>query len=102
VEQCFAKGVHKTGGETRIFHPISRPGYRNTTKALQRGAFCQFPFLLIHYCHSKSTGKETGKMHLCALAQKAKARGFLILLFSICSTGSTNLKVHLKGKQNKL
>ena len=33
-----------------------------------RGAFCQFPFWWIYYCHSsESTGKETGKKHLCAL-----------------------------------
>ena len=31
-----------------------------------RGAFCQFPFRWIYYCHSsESTGKETGKTHLC-------------------------------------
>jgi hypothetical protein len=37
--------------------------------ALHRGVFCQFPFRWIKYCHSsKSTGKETGKTHLCALA----------------------------------
>ena len=35
---------------------------------LHRGAFCQFPFRWVYYCHSsKSTGKETGKTHLCAL-----------------------------------
>ena len=33
-----------------------------------RGAFCQFPFRWIYYCHnSKSTGEETGKTHLCEL-----------------------------------
>ena len=32
---------------------------------LHRGAFCQFPFRWIYYCHSsKSTGKETGKIGL--------------------------------------
>ena len=37
--------------------------------SVHRGAFCQFPFRLIYYCHSsKSTGKETGKTHLCAVA----------------------------------
>ena len=37
---------------------------------LHRGAFCQFPFRRIYYCHSsKSTGKETGKTHLCALCR---------------------------------
>ena len=36
--------------------------------AVHRDAFCQFPFRWIYYCHSsKPTGKETGKMHLCAL-----------------------------------
>ena len=34
--------------------------------ALHRGAFCQFLFRFIHYCH-KSTGKETCKTHICAL-----------------------------------
>ena len=34
--------------------------------ALHRGAFCQFLFRFIHYCH-KSTGKEIGKTHICAL-----------------------------------
>ena len=36
--------------------------------AVHRGAFCQFPFWWIYYCHScKYTGKGTGKMHLCAV-----------------------------------
>ena len=31
-----------------------------------RGAFCQFLFRWIYYCHnSESTGNETGKTHLC-------------------------------------
>ena len=35
---------------------------------MHRGAFCQFPFRWIYYCHSgKSTAKETGKTHFCAL-----------------------------------
>ena len=35
---------------------------------VHRGAFCQFPFRWIYYCHSsKSTGKETDKMHLCGV-----------------------------------
>ena len=36
---------------------------------MHRGVFCQFPFRwIIYYCHSsKSTGKETGKTHLCAM-----------------------------------
>ena len=35
---------------------------------LHRGAFCQFSFRCIYYCHcSKSIRKKTGKTHLCAL-----------------------------------
>ena len=35
---------------------------------MHRGAYFQFIFRWIHYCHStKSTWKETGKRHLCAL-----------------------------------
>ena len=37
---------------------------------LHRGAFCQFPFRWVHYYGSnESTGKETGKTHLCALGR---------------------------------
>ena len=36
--------------------------------AVHRGAFCQFPFRWIYYYVSNnSTGKETGKTHLCAV-----------------------------------
>ena len=36
--------------------------------SVHRGAFCQFPLRWIYYCHSsKSTGKEIGKTHLCAV-----------------------------------
>ena len=36
---------------------------------LHRGAFFQFLFQWIHYCNSrKSTGRESGKTHLCALS----------------------------------
>ena len=42
--------------------------YLDKFEALHRGAFCQFPFWWIYYYGSnKSTGKETGKMHLCAV-----------------------------------
>ena len=35
---------------------------------VHRSAFCQFSFRWIYYCHSsKSTGKETEKMHLCVV-----------------------------------
>ena len=50
----------------RLYHCVmtilSRP--------LHRGVFCQFLFQWICYCHSsKSTVKENGKMHLCAVCQ---------------------------------
>ena len=39
--------------------------------AAHRGVFCQFPFRWIYYYGSnKSTGKETGKTHLCAVGYK--------------------------------
>ena len=42
-----------------------------TSLSLHRGAFCQFPFRWIYYYGgNKSTGKETGKMHLCAVIEK--------------------------------
>ena len=41
---------------------------QQTFKAAYRGAFFQFLFRWIYYYDSnKSTGKKTGKMHLCAL-----------------------------------
>ena len=43
--------------------------------SVHRGAFCQFLFLWIYYYGSnKFTGKETGKMHLCAVVQYLKGR----------------------------
>ena len=48
-------------------------GFEFSTPKLQftpihRGVFCQFGFRWIYYYGSnKSTGKETGKMHLCAV-----------------------------------
>ena len=37
---------------------------------VHRGAFFQFLFRWIYYCHSnKSTAKETGKTHLCAVLE---------------------------------
>ena len=39
----------------------------------QRGANCQFCFQWIYYCYSsKSTGKKTGKTHLCAPVVRLK------------------------------
>ena len=39
-----------------------------SSRPVHRGALCQFLFRWIYYCHSsKSTGKKTDKMHLCAV-----------------------------------
>ena len=56
---------------------------------LHRGAFCQFPFRQIYYYGSnKSTGKDIGKTHLCALC---------------CTTGSSsNLQKILVNCQRNL
>ena len=44
-------------------------------KTLHRGAFCQSSFRWIYYYDSnKSTGKETGKTHLCALSHSLRLR----------------------------
>ena len=49
----------------------------NLPSAVHRGAFFQFLFWWIHYCHSsKSTGKETGKTHLCFM-KKSSPQNFL-------------------------
>ena len=56
---------------------------------VHRGAFCQFPFQWIYYYGSnKSTGKETGKMHLCAVQwlgwnfiESKKEKHFVMLNF---------------------
>ena len=41
---------------------------------VHRGAFCQFPFWWIYYYGSnKSTGKETGETHLCAVYIKHRS-----------------------------
>ena len=46
----------------------SKSHLTNPGLTMHRGAFCQFPFRWIYYYGSnKSTGKETGKTHLCAL-----------------------------------
>ena len=42
-------------------------------KTMHRGAFWLFSFRWIYYCHSsKSTGKETGKTHLCNVLNSSK------------------------------
>ena len=45
-----------------------------TGSTVHRGTFNQFPFWFIYNYHSsKSTGKETDKMHLCAVVALAVA-----------------------------
>ena len=45
---------------------------------VHRGAFCQFTFRWVYYCHSsKSTRKEIGKTYLCAVQRKFKISGEL-------------------------
>ena len=52
----------------RRWHISTTPNTTKNVCTLHRGAFYKFPFRWIYYCHSsKSTGKETGKTHLCAL-----------------------------------
>ena len=63
---------------------------------MHRGAFFQFLFRWIHYCHSsKSTGKETGKTHLCAMHSTET----FFYLFCPWKYGKTTLKSRLL-KQN--
>ena len=55
-------GWHKETS-IRTFKIIAGKLYR-----MHRGAFCQFPFRWIYYFGiNESTGKETGKMHLCGM-----------------------------------
>ena len=47
-------------------------------RTVHRGAFCQYTFRWIYYYGSnKSTGKETGKSHLCAVQWKRSDHFFL-------------------------
>ena len=49
-------------------------------KPMHRGAFCQFPFRWIYYYGSnKSTRKETGKTHLCAMSATSDVPGQEVL-----------------------
>ena len=59
----------KFSGLLRIYKLYDQTSGPTTS---HRGAFCQFSLRWIYYCpNSKSTGKETGKTHLCA------SRGFI-------------------------
>ena len=58
-----------------------------------RGAFCQFPFRWIHYYGSnKSSGKETGKTHLCALCAAAPACSPSALSVPMCATAAVGFE----------
>ena len=57
---------------------------------LPKGAFCHFPFRWINYRHSsKSTGKETGKMHFCALFNFWDYDGLTLSLESLAGRKQT-------------
>ena len=48
------------------------------SSTVHRGVFCQFPFRWIYYYGSnESTGKETGKTHLCALMYLLEIKHFV-------------------------
>jgi hypothetical protein len=59
---------------------------------VHKGAFCQFPFRLIYYYGSnKSTGRETGKIHLCAV-DSAKGQLISKCLFGIFNSPKKRMK----------
>ena len=58
---------------------------------LHRGAFCQFPFR--YYGRNKSTGKETGKTHLCGI-------GFLWLSW-VLNAGLSKRQVRIASDFSK-
>ena len=66
---------------------------------VHRGALCRFPFRWIYYWHScKSTGKETGKTHLCALMHLLEISIFslnndLVRLTKIINSHVKDLKI---------
>ena len=69
ITQCTQNKTFETPGNG-IFETLSAYGAKTITLLAIHctGAFCQFPFWWIcYYVSNKSTGKETGKMHLCAL-----------------------------------
>ena len=64
-----------------MFFPLNRLW----TTELHRDAFCQFPPRWIYYYGSnESTGKETGKTHLCALwsLDRPKTNDVTVIFFS--------------------
>ena len=59
----------KSAFEPNIFLSNFVAFFQFSVRPVHRGAFCQSLFRWIYYCHSsKSTGKKTGEMHLCAMA----------------------------------
>ena len=62
-----AAAVEVGMAQKKSFHWIIGP-------AVHKGAFCQFLFRCIYYNDgNKSTGKETGKTHLCAVDSGVRA-----------------------------
>ena len=63
---------------------------------LHRGAICQVLFRWIYYCHSsESTGKKTGKTHLCALC--TTCRLFIPSSSTICASNHVQELNHYFG-----
>ena len=68
---------------------------------VDRGVFCQFPFQWIYYFHStKSTGKETGKMHLCALFYFQSTKIILVPADAWLMRRSTQCRLFSELKSN--
>ena len=65
IQKCWLNTIRSSKSKV---HPMDLH-YTGYTP-VHRGAFYQFPFRWIYYYGSnKSTGKETGKTHLCALCK---------------------------------
>ena len=76
---------------------FSHPAGSSSLPTLHRGVFCQFPFRWIYYYGSyKSTGKESGKTHICALVWLIN-HSFFVFQYYI----SVSLFILFKGSVNK-
>ena len=74
---------------------------QDTSEAVHRGAFRQFIFRWIYYYGSnESTGKKTGKTHLCALCASCGIIWFFlhVKIHEIASKKSYISKVHCRLK----
>ena len=70
---------------------------------LQRGPFCQVPFRCIYHCHSsKSTGKETGKTHLCVLEREGLSSEAWYSWSSSSSFGILSMDFRYSPQESKM